>query len=110
MVFMLKFNFIILKMTSRDLKGIKFEEGPRCYKYTAILPDGKRVNFGHRSYEHFKDSVPKSRGGGIWSHKDHGDHERRKNYRKRHTRMNKDGKLTKDIKFSPEWFSYYFLW
>lgn len=93
-----------------DIKGIKFEKGPRCSKYTAILPDGKRVNFGHKGYEQYKDLVPKSQGGGLWSHKDHLDKERRDRYRTRHTRISKDGGLTKDKKYSPEWFSYYLLW
>lgn len=98
-------------MSVKDLQGIRFEKGPRCSKYTAILPDGKRVNFGHKSYQQFKDSVPKSKGGGLWSHKDHGDPIRRDNYRQRHgSRKNPQGKLYKDIKYSPEWFSYYFLW
>lgn len=38
-------------------KGTKFVLGPGKYKYTAILPGGKRVNFGHRDYQHYRDSV-----------------------------------------------------
>ena len=92
-------------------KGIKFIKGQGKKKYTAILPDGKKVSFGHRDYQHYKDSVPKRLGGGKWSHKDHGDPERRKNYRKRHGGMVcKDGKKCISKKYSPAWFSYYFLW
>lgn len=93
-----------------DIKGLKFVKGNKCHKYTAIFPYGKRVNFGHKAYEHFKDNVPKSQGGGIWSHRDHLDLDRRERYRKRHTRKSKEGGLTKDIIYSPEWFSYYLLW
>lgn len=92
-------------------KGIKFVKGPGFKKYTAILPDGRRVHFGDRRYEHFKDSVPKRLGGGIWSKKDHGDPQRRKNYRTRHGGMRcKDGTRCINHKYSPAWFSYYFLW
>lgn len=95
----------------KDLNGVRFTRGPGRYKYTAILPNGKRVHFGHRDYQHYKDSVPKSLGGKLWTKLDHNDNKRRENYRKRH-----GGVLTKDRskaylrKYSPSWFSYYFLW
>ena len=93
-------------------KGIKFQKGPGKKKYTAILPDGRRVHFGHRDYEHYKDSVPTRMGGGIWSHKNHLDKTRRRNYRNRHGGMmcKKQQKKCISIKYSPAWFSYYFLW
>ena len=92
-------------------KNIRFERGPGKKKYTAILPDGKRVHFGHRDYEHYKDIVPKKLGGGLWSHKNHLDKNRRKNYRKRHAGMKcKDGTQCIKKRYSPAWFSYYFLW
>ena len=65
-------------------KGITFKKGPGFKKYTAIFPDGKRVTFGDVRYEHYKDRVPKSLGGKVWSHKNHNDSKRRENYRKRH--------------------------
>jgi hypothetical protein len=94
-------------------KGITFEKGSPASgkKYIAILPDGKRVPFGARGYQHYKDSVPKRLGGGKWSSKDHLDKDRRKNYRSRHAGMrNKDGRRSIDVKYSPAWFSYHFLW
>jgi hypothetical protein len=92
-------------------KGIQFEKGPGKKKYTAILANGRRVHFGHRDYEQFKDSVPKRLGGGLWTHKNHGDPERRRRYRKRHAGMVcKDGERCIDKRYSPSWFSYYFLW
>lgn len=91
--------------------GIKFVKGPNKKKYTAILPSGKKVHFGHRDYQHYKDSIPKRYGGGIWSHKDHKDKKRRDNYRKRHGGVKLiDGSLAINKKFSPAWFSYYYLW
>jgi len=95
---------------------VQFKKGPYPKKYTAIFTDPvskkqKRVHFGDRRYQHFKDSVPKSRGGRIWSKLDHGDANRRKNYRKRHAGMKcKDGRRCIDKKYSPSWFSYYYLW
>lgn len=81
------------------------------HKYVAILPNGKRVRFGHRDYEHYKDQVPKRQGGGRWSHKDHGDAKRRKSYRARHGGLKcKDGRRCIDVKYSPAWFSYHYLW
>jgi hypothetical protein len=97
------------------IKGLerveRFERGPRRYKYTAVMDDGRRVHFGHRDYEHYRDSVPKSMGGQLWSHKDHMDRRRRANYRKRHAGMiTKDGRRAYRVKYSPSWFSYYYLW
>lgn len=92
-------------------KGIVFKKGSGYKKYTAVLPDGKKVHFGDNRYQQFKDSVPPRLGGGLWSKKDHADKKRRANYRKRHAGMFcKDGVRCIDKKYSPAWFSYYFLW
>lgn len=89
----------------------KFVLGPGRYKYTAILKDGRRVNFGHRDYQHYRDSVPKNKGGGRWSHKNHLDVVRRANYRKRHGGvLNKAGQPAYKVPLTPAWFSYYYLW
>lgn len=95
-----------------NLKGIRFIKSPKkSKKYRAILPNGSKVDFGSSSFQHFKDSVPKSQGGGIWSHMDHNDKERRKNYRKRHSAIRlKDGSRAIDKIYSPAFFSYYLLW
>lgn len=80
-------------------------------KYVAIMVDGRRIAFGNRHYQHFKDSVPKELGGGKWSKLDHGDLKRRKAYRLRHAGvLTTNGKRAIDIKYSPAWFSYYYLW
>jgi hypothetical protein len=92
-------------------KNIKFIKGSGTHKYTAILPDGRRVHFGHVDYQHYKDSVPVAQGGGVWKHLNHLDPKRRKNYRTRHAGMVcKNGVQCISIKYSPAWFSYYFLW
>ena len=91
--------------------GIKFEKAAKPHKYVAIFPDGKKVRFGHQDYEHYRDSVPPSRGGGVWKHKDHGDKQRRNNYRNRAKGVIlKSGTRAIDHKYSPAWFSYHFLW
>jgi hypothetical protein len=98
-------------MTPSIPKVEYFKKGPRKYKYTAVMKDGSKVNFGHKDYQHYKDQVPKKMGGGLWTHKNHGDSARRKNYRKRHGGMVcKDGSKCITHKYSPAWFSYYFLW
>ncbi len=80
-------------------------------KYIAILKDGQKVAFGNRNYQHFKDSVPVNLGGGKWSKLNHNDLKRRKSYRLRHAGvLTVDGKRAIDIKYSPAWFSYYYLW
>ena len=85
--------------------GIRFVKGPPGKKYTAILPNGKHVHFGSADYQQYKDSVPKKLGGGLWSHKDHLDDKRRNSYRARHGAQG-----YYKIKYTPAWFSYYFLW
>lgn len=89
----------------------KFVQGPGRYKYTAIMKDGKRVSFGHRDYQQYKDSVPVSMGGGIWTAKNHLDLKRRSNYRQRHAKvLTKSGSPAYKVKYSPSWFSYHYLW
>jgi len=65
----------------------------------------KIVHFGDKRYQHYKDQI------GNYSHLDHLDKERRKNYRNRHSAITtKNGKLAYKQKYSPSWFSYYYLW
>lgn len=90
---------------------VKYVKGPSPYKYTAILSNGRRVNFGDRNYEHYRDSVPPSKGGGLWSHKNHLDKKRRHNYRTRHAGvLTGAGVPAYKIKHTAAWFSYYYLW
>ena len=92
-------------------KGIYFTVPSNKKKYTAHLPSGKKVSFGAKGYEHYKDWVPKRLGGKRWSHKDHMDSKRRKNYRRRHGSIRlKDGRKAVNVKYSPAWFSYWYLW
>lgn len=90
---------------------IKFEKGKYPYKYTAILSNRKHVSFGHQDYKHYKDSVPKKLGGGIWSHLDHLDLKRRASYHARHSNIKTlNGQYAINVKYSPAWFSMKYLW
>ena len=91
-------------------KKIRFIRAPYPKKYTAIMPDGSRSSFGDRRYEQYKDSVPKSQGGGLYAYLNHKDKDRRKAYRKRHSSILTGTKRAIDVKYSPAWFSYYYLW
>ena len=75
-------------------------------KYDAFIKkDGhwkKVASFGDKRYEHYKDII------GCYKRLDHGDSERRKQYRIRHEK----DKITKKYKqgLSPGYFSMKYLW
>ena len=65
----------------------------------------KTVHFGDNKMEQFKDKT------GIWSSKNHGDAQRRKNFLSRSGGIkNKSGGLTKDDPFSPNYHARRVLW
>lgn len=99
-------------MTHQAIKGIRFEVPATGHKkYIAIFPDGKRVAFGDRRYEHYRDQVPRDLGGQRWKHLDHEDEQRRWSYRRRHSAIkDKSGVPYHEKRYSPSWFSWYFLW
>lgn len=102
-------------MPPRLPKGTTFfTPGSGVKKYIAIVPRAGgtlRVSFGDQRYGHYKDQVPASMGGGEWSSLDHLDKDRRRRYRARHSAIKcKDGVRCVDVRFSPAWFSYHFLW
>lgn len=82
-----------------------YEKSPVKNKKLRTTVNGKTVDFGHTSYEHFKDKT------GIWKSLDHGDTTRRKNYLTR-TANQKDGKgnLTKDNPMSANYHARRILW
>jgi hypothetical protein len=88
---------------------LKFEEGDRNYKYkvTITLKNGvsRIVQFGDKRYQHYKDKI------GLFTHLDHNDPVRRRSYRIRHGSIKlKNGRRAIDVKYSPAWFSWHFLW
>ena len=50
-------------------------------KYMAILCDGTKIHFGASEYQQYKDSTKLK----LYSHKDHNDNARRRNYFSRHS-------------------------
>jgi hypothetical protein len=65
----------------------------------------KTVYFGSKKYQQYKDIL------GFYKNLDHGDKNRRMNYRKRHSKvLNKEGKPAYTIPFTPAWFSWNILW
>ena len=88
---------------------VTFEKGTYPHKYKAVvtLANGqtKTVPFGHQKYQHYHDKI------GLYSRLDHNDPERRRRYRQRHSAIKlKNGKRAIDVKYSPAWFSYHYLW
>jgi hypothetical protein len=88
-----------------EFKFIEFKKSKaKNKKYDAILQNKstgslKRVPFGDARYEQYKDST----GVGLYSHLDHHDEKRRKQYRLRHHGEDKN-------KFSSGYFSMRYLW
>ena len=87
------------------LEFIKFKKShKKNKKYDAILYNNKTkkykiVSFGDLRYQHYKDVT----GLGIYIHLNHYDNKRRILYRKRHYK-------THFKKYSPSWFSWFYLW
>lgn len=89
-----------------NYKFIKFEKASaKDKKYSAIIKNintgrTKRINFGDKNYQHYFDRTPLK----LYSHLNHKDAKRRKNYKSRHTGFIKKGF------YSPSYFSMEYLW
>jgi len=82
-----------------------YEKSTRKDKKLMTEVNGKKVHFGSRDMQHYKDKT------GIWKELDHLDLKRRRNYLLRSGSIrNKEGKLTKDIETSPNYHSRAILW
>ena len=81
-------------------------------KYMAITKDGTTLHFGGKGYDQFKDST----GLGKYSHRDHGDHARRKRYFTRHSGTPFKGEaIQKELKkskgkWTPKLLAHTYLW
>lgn len=86
-------------------------------KYMATIQDKqtkekRKIHFGASNYEQFYDSTPL----GLYSHKNHLDKDRRKNYFKRHSGLStKQKSIKKELKLSdgyytPKILSHKYLW
>ena len=87
---------------------MKFEKSTRKNKkYMVVSPSGKKIHFGDTRYSHYRDSTPLK----LYSHLDHNDKERRKNYLKRAKGIkNKSGDLTYKDKESANYYAVKYLW
>ena len=82
-----------------------YEKSTNPKKKLMVIVDNKKIHFGSRDMEHFKDKT------GIWKNKDHNDKKRRKNYLTRSAGIKKkDGSLTKDDASSANYHSRRILW
>ena len=92
-------------LSNDKAKIIKFSRGSGNKKYCAHLSNGKKSCFGHKSYQHYYDKTPKSKGGGLYHHLDHKDSKRRSSYRSRHGAQGYQKKRN-----SPAYLSWKYLW
>ena len=82
-----------------------YEKSTRKDKKLMVIVNGKKIHFGARNMQHYKDKS------GIWKSLDHLDPKRRKNYLARAKGIrNKEGTLTKDIETSPNYHAIRVLW
>ena len=82
-----------------------YEKSTNPKKKLMVIVDNKKIHFGSREMQHFKDKT------GIWENKDHNDKKRRKNYLARSSGIKKkDGSLTKDDPLSANYHSRRILW
>ena len=90
------------------MNKLKFEKSKsKNKKYSVVTPSGKKINFGDKRYEQFKDTTPLK----LYKNLDHGDKKRQKNYCARSSKIrDKNNKLTKNNKESPNHYSMMYLW
>ena len=90
------------------MNKLKFEKSKvKNKKYSVVTPTGKKINFGQLPYKHFKDTTTLK----LYKNLDHGDKKRQKNYCARSSKIrDKNNKLTKNNKESPNHYSMMYLW
>lgn len=83
---------------------IKFSRSDRKGKKYKAEVYGKTVHFGALGYQQYHDKI------GLYSSLDHNDIKRRKRYRDRHKKIMIGSIPAYRIKYTPAWFSWYYLW
>lgn len=82
-----------------------YQKSTRQDKKLSVKVDNKTIHFGNSHCEHYKDRT------GIWSSKDHGDKDRRKNYLARAKGIrDKEGNLTWKDPHSANYHAIRILW
>ena len=117
MVILLKNCKTFLFFYNMKERIINFKRGTNHKKYKAIIENkksGKKrtLQFGDNRYEQYKDST----GLGLYTHKNHSDLQRRRNYFNRHSGVSSKSKaLDIEIKkskgvYTPKILSHKYLW
>lgn len=90
---------------------IKFEKSKNpkkkydAYVYSEAGKLLHKTSFGAIGYGQYFDQI------GLYSKDDHRDKDRRERFRARHGKIRmKDGQLAYTVKYSPEWYSWNYLW
>ena len=92
-------------MTKKKVGNYVYEKSTAKGKKLMTTVKGKKVHFGDKNMQQFKDKT------GIYKSKDHGDEKRRKSFLKRTAGIkNKEGKLVKDDPTSGTYHSRRVLW
>lgn len=79
----------------------------KTHKYSVITPSGRKINFGHKKYKHYKDTT----GLGLYSHMNHLNKDRRKSYLARAKGIrDAKGMLTYKNKEKPNYYAIKYLW
>ena len=81
-----------------------YEKSTNPKKKLMVVVNNKKIHFGSRDMEHFKDKT------GIWKNKDHNDPKRRKNYLARSAGIRGKNGLTKNDVNSANYHSRKVLW
>ncbi len=76
---------------------MQFKKSTRKNKKYMVTVNNKTVHFGDTRYQHYFDKI------GLYSHLNHMDKDRRRNFRKRHFKNSQ-------VKYSPAWFALHYLW
>lgn len=92
-------------MVKKKIGNYTYEKSTAKGKKLMTTVRGKKVHFGDKNMQQFKDKT------GIYKSKDHGDEKRRKSFRDRTAGIkNKSGKLTKDDPTSANYHARRVLW
>jgi len=82
-----------------------YVKSTRKDKKLMVKVEDKLIHFGNPNYQHYYDKTR------IWKELDHNNKDRRTNYLTRSSGIkNKEGKFTKDDKFSPNYHARRILW
>lgn len=99
---------VVKKASNETARILKFTRSSNPNKkYDAHLSNGRKVAFGAKGYQHFKDRTPLK----LYKSQDHLDPTRRRSYKARHSAIKtRNGKKATGVKNSPAYLSLKYLW